>query len=144
MRALIEKMDRGGVDEASEAAQAFKEDAGPALVISAIEGFALAKTWKTRAVLVSMVGPASRKSRPACDLALRALEDKSPNVAYRAAEVLAYSQRRDMIAELQKASKAVKGATRKDIAAAIDAIRSGNHNYYRDRSHSDAIFWDYG
>jgi hypothetical protein len=73
-------------------------------------------------------------------LGREAIRDKSKIVRYRGCMLLAYSQRKDVLSDLKGALQALgKGPGTDDPSAAIDAIESGNHHYFVDRTHSGKL-----
>lgn len=104
-----------------------------------IEAYPNSKRWQQRASYLYRAVSYANTSNNAVKLALLALSDKSKEVRYRACMLLACSQNKDVLPELYQAIKSAKFDTAADILAAIDAIESGNHNYFVDRSHSGNI-----
>jgi hypothetical protein len=55
----------------------------------------------------------------------------------------AYSLRADALPILLSLLKHADRRTVEDARAAIDAIKSKNHNFFKDRDHSGKILWSY-
>jgi hypothetical protein len=83
----------------------------------------------------------ARVSQAAFELGILALNDKATLVRYRACCICAYSLRADAIPHLRELLHHSDAKTVEDAAAAIDAIKSKNHHYFIDRSHSGTSFW---
>jgi len=112
---------------------------GPTLAPHLLTHYRSARAWKVRASCVYHAVRYARESEDALRLGLEALGDKARVVRYRGAMLLAYSLRRDVLPELRKRRQSATGADAEDIAAAIDAIETQNHNYFVDRDHSGQV-----
>lgn len=64
-----------------------------------------------------------------------AIRDRSNVVRYEGCMLSAYSLSKDVIPDLEMAKKNASNETVADIAAAIDAIKHQNANYFVDRDH---------
>jgi hypothetical protein len=100
------------------------------------------RRWQERASHVVRAIRAARTSEEAFQLGVLALGDRSNVVRYWACGLLAYSLREDALPHLQPLLQHKDQRTVEDARAAIDAIRSRNHNYFRDRQHTDRITWE--
>jgi hypothetical protein len=123
----------------------FKEisSLGAVVVPYFLEAFPKARRWQQRASFLYAANRHCRTSRDAVTLAIKALNDRSREVRYRACLLLACSLDEtalDSLASLQDHSDL---RTREDVAAAIDAITSQNHNYFVDRTHSGKITYNF-
>jgi hypothetical protein len=106
----------------------------------AYSGFA---SWEGRTALVYYATRYARISEDAIELGCMALHDRSYMVRYRACGLLAYSLRKDRLAELQELVRTEKrDLVRESAQAAIIAIRGGNHHLYVDRDRSGRSFWE--
>ena len=114
---------------------------GPAVLPYFLEAYPKMKKWQGRVSLVFHSTRYGRTHQEAFELGIKALNDKATLVRYRACELLAYSLRKNAIPLLEELLKHEDQKTVEDAKAAIDAIRHQNHNYFRDRHHSDSIFW---
>jgi hypothetical protein len=83
----------------------------------------------------------ARKYPDVVDLAKVAISDPAYMPRMQACGILAYSLRRDAIADLKALLKHRDQKTRHDAEAAIDAISHQNHHYWFDREHSGNIHW---
>jgi len=102
--------------------------------------FRSSRSWKTRSACVYHAIRYAKDNEEAIALGLAAIVDKAKGVRYRGAMLLAYSQRSDVLPQLQAALRALaNGPGADDLAAAIDAIENRNHNYFADRTHSGKI-----
>ena len=100
------------------------------------------KTSQGRVSLVFHSVRFARVSEHAVQLALLALNDRATLVRYRACGLLAYSLRRDVLPHLKALKSHQDAKTAEDATAAIDTIRSRNHHFFIDRSHSGRITWE--
>lgn len=132
---LLSQLDGSGSDEEWSAAMRLRErDDFPHLLL---ERFRSSRAWKARSSCVYHAVRYARRHPDALTIGKEALADKSKVVRYRACMLLAYSQRTDALPVLRQALKATNDAEgRADLLAAIDAIESGNHNFFVDREHT--------
>jgi len=126
---------------AAEAAWQVLRGLGPAVAPYLLEAYPAAKRWQARTALVFHAIRFARASEAAYALGLRALDDKSYMVRYRACMVLAYALRAEAIPALAALLQHADARTREDAARALDAIRHQNHHYFVDRAHSGRSFW---
>jgi hypothetical protein len=115
---------------------------GATVVPYLAEAYPRAKGWRARTALLFHVIPHARASDAAFQLGLRALEDKSYMVRYRACMVLAYALNPAAIPALEQASAHPDSRTAEDARAALDAIQHQNHHFFVDRQHSGQSFWN--
>lgn len=101
-----------------------------------------AKRYGTRASFLYHSLQYSRVNRVAVQLAMRCLHDKSRQVRYRAAALLAVSLADEVLPALREAAASVPEESRADMRAAIDAIESRNHHLFQDRDHSGMVTWN--
>jgi hypothetical protein len=113
---------------------------GSSVVPYLLEFYPAARHWLTRAHLVSRATPYARTTEEAFQLGLRACSDRSTHVRYRACELLAYAQRDEALLTLERLRVHPDPRTGADAEAAIDALKSRNHHYWRDRDHSGRVF----
>ena len=106
-----------------------------------LEAYPRFKKWQGRVELVYRATRCSRTRDDAYRLGILALADKAAIVRYRACGLLAYSLRRDAIPFLETLLSHPTKDTAEHAAAAIDAIKHQNHNYFIDRSHTGRGFW---
>lgn len=134
---LLMRLDGSGSDDEWEAVEELRKLGGtfPRLLL---EKYKKARSWKERCACVYHAMRYAKESDYAVQLGLEALRDKSKVVRYRACELLAYSQRKDLLKNLE-ASLASYPSSHEDIRAAIDAIESENHHYFVDRDHSGKV-----
>jgi hypothetical protein len=116
---------------------------GAAVVPYFLEAFPKSRRWQQRASFLYAANRHARRSKEAVALAVSALNDKSREVRYRACLLLACSLDESAIAALKAVSCHDDQQTREDVAAAIDAITSKNHNYFVDRTHSGKITYNF-
>lgn len=125
-----------------EAAWGLLRPLGEAVVPFLAECFPRTKKAQGRVALVFHAIRFARKSQPAFELGVLALNDKATLVRYRACALCAYSLRDDAIPHLKLLLKHSDMNTAADAKAAIDAIKSRNHHYFVDRTHSHSTFWE--
>ena len=104
-----------------------------------IEAYHNAPHWRQRASYLYSSIPYARKSQAAVDLAIQALQDRAKEVRYRACMLLACSLDRRSLPFLREIAEHTNNDTRADALAAIDAIKSKNHHYFVDRTHSGKV-----
>ena len=106
------------------------------------EFFPRAKRFEARRDMAFHCIRYARTSASAFRIGLLAIADRSTIVRYRGCCILAYSQRRDALAPLERLLGHADGKTVADAKAAIDAIQSGNHHYFVDRENSGRMVWE--
>ncbi len=136
---LLAKLDGSGSDAEWAAAKRLR-DLGPKLPKWLLQKYRASKGWKARSSCVYHAARSARQSEEAVALGKEALRDRSKAVRYRAAELLAWAQRKDALPALRAALAEVPEGERDDLLAAVDAIESGNHNYFIDREHTGDMF----
>jgi len=114
---------------------------GAAVAPYLLEAYPAAGRWQGRTALVFHAIRFARTSEAAYALGLRALEDRSYMVRYRACMVLAYALRADAEPALVALLRHADARTREDAARALDAIRHRNHHYFVDPTHGGRSFW---
>lgn len=132
---LVEQLNGSGSDaEWAAVKQLRKLESFPRLLL---ERFRSSSGWRTRSSCVYHAVRYARASDDAVTLGTEAMRDKAKIVRYRGCMLLAYSQRPEVLPALKQAlGVANKEADREDLRAAIDAIESGNHNFFVNRDHS--------
>jgi len=125
-----------------EAAWALLRPLGGAVVPFLAECFPRTKKAQGRVALVFHAIRFARESQSAFELGVLALNDKATLVRYRACALCAYSLRDDAVPHLKLLLKHSDSNTVADAKAAIDAIKSRNHHYFVDRTHSKSTFWE--
>jgi hypothetical protein len=96
-----------------------------------------------RASIMRYVGRFSRESEVAFRMGTVAVRDRAYAVRHYGCALLAYSLRTDALPVLISLLKHADRRTVEDAKAAIDAIKSKNHNFFKDRDHSGKILWSY-
>jgi hypothetical protein len=89
------------------------------------------------------VGRFSRESEVTFRMGRVAVEDRAYAVRHYGCALLAYSLRADALPILSSLLKHADRRTVEDAKAAINAIKSKNHNFFKDRDHSGKILWSY-
>jgi hypothetical protein len=97
------------------------------------------RLWKQRDELAYKAIWSARENEEAVKLGIAALSDRAQHVRYHACLLVAYSLRADLLPVLRQRLATIPASSQDDLAAAIDAIESGNHNYFVDRDHSGMI-----
>jgi hypothetical protein len=98
-----------------------------------------ATKWRDRDELVYSAIRRARESDEAVNLGIVALQDRAARVRYHACLLLAYSLRTDLLPAMRERLRAMAEPNHDDLAAAIDAIESGDHNLFVDRDHSGKL-----
>ena len=140
IRSFVRSLDTTS-STAEEAAWSELKPLGESVVPYLAEFYPHAHKWQGRVSLIFHSIRYARTSPVAFHLALRALEDRSTLVRYRACALLAYSLRRDALPSLAKLLSHKDARTRADAHAAIDAIEQQNHHFFIDRRHSGRTQW---
>jgi hypothetical protein len=112
-----------------------------ALIPGFVAAYPRIKSWRGRNVILFTLIRLARKCPEVVDLALAGLRDRAYLVRMQACAILVYSLRRDAIPPLEELLRHRNQETRADAAAAIDAIKRRNHNYWVDRDHSGNVGW---
>jgi hypothetical protein len=108
------------------------------------EAFPQIRKWGGRASIIRYVGKFSRQSDVAFKLGEVAVRDRAYDVRHYGCALLAYSLRAEALPTLHTLLRHANRRTVEDAKAAIDAIKSKNHNLFRDRGHSGKVLWEYG
>jgi hypothetical protein len=116
---------------------------GAAVVPYFLEAYPTARRWQQRASFLYAANRHCRTSPEAIALAVGALNDKSREVRYRACLLLACSLDASTLEALRAVGDHSDPRTREDVAAAIDAITSRNHNFFVDRTHSGKVTYNF-
>jgi len=136
---LIKFIDGTGSDQEYEAVRYLRSavDDLPSLFL---EQYKKSKSAGQRASFVYHSMKYARDKEPAFNLGVIALSDRSKKVKYRACMLLSYSLNKNALPELEKL-RVLETDIRclADIEATIDSIRSGNSNFFVDRSHTGQI-----
>jgi len=114
---------------------------GAAVLSLFLQYYPKLRTYRGRTCMLYTAIKFARVSDMAVELGVMALNDKSRQVRYRACAVLAFSLRKDVIADLRKVLDHPDAQTVADAAAAIDAIKHQNHHYFQDRHHTGKSKW---
>jgi hypothetical protein len=107
------------------------------------EAFPRIRKSEGRASIMRYVGRFSRESEVAFRMGTVAVRDRAYAVRHYGCALLAYSLRADALPILLSLLKHADRHTVEDARAAIDAIESKNHNFFKDRDHSGKILWSY-
>jgi hypothetical protein len=107
------------------------------------EAFPRIRKSEGRASIMRYVGSFSRESEVAFRMGTVAVRDRAYAVRHYGCALLAYSLRADALPILISLLKHADRRTVEDARAAIDAIKSKNHNFFKDRDHSGKILWSY-
>ncbi len=139
VRRLLENVDGSGSGREWAAIGELRK-LGSGLVQHLQRRFDSARSWKTRSACVFHAMRYAQESEDAVSLGLLAIKDRSAQVRYRGAMLLAHAQRKDTLPALREAlaGEDCDGA-RRDLAAAVDAVEAGNPDYFVDRTHSGKV-----
>jgi hypothetical protein len=127
------------IDAAWVIADSIGDDVLPLLA----EAFPRIRKSEGRASIMRYVGRFSRESEIAFRMGMAAVQDRAYAVRHYGCALLAYSLRADALPILASVLQHTDRRTAEDARAAINAIRSKNHNFFKDRHHSGKIRWDY-
>jgi hypothetical protein len=125
------------------AAWTVAESMGDDLLVLLSEAFPQVTKAEGRASILRYVGRFSRESDVALSMGIKALNDRAYAVRHYGCAILAYSLRKDALPILSPLLKHADPRTSEDARAAIDAIKSKNHNFFRDRDHTGKVLWGY-
>ena len=126
-----------------DAAWTVAESMGDDLVVLLSEAFPQVTKAEGRASILRYVGRFSRESDVAFRMGTMALNDRAYAVRHYGCAILAYSLRHDALPILSPLLKHTDPRTSEDAKAAIDAIKSKNHHFFKDRNHTGKLFWEY-
>jgi hypothetical protein len=107
------------------------------------EAFPQVRKADGRASILRYVGRFSRESDVAFRMGIEASNDRAYAVRHYGCAILAYSLRDDALPILAALLKHADPRTAEDARAAIDAIKSRNHHFFKDRDHSGKVYWEY-
>ena len=139
---LLSCLDGSGSDREWQAAVSLRERVGERLPSLLLDAYRNARRSGPRSSFVYHATRYARCSADAVTLGLEALHDKARTVRYRACGLLAYSQRIELMPELQACLKSIESDSEPDIRAAIDSLQHRNQNYFLDRGHSGKMLWN--
>ncbi len=126
-----------------DAAWVVADSVGDDLLTLLAEAFPRIRKSEGRASIMRYVGRFSRESEVAFRMGTVAVRDRAYAVRHYGCALLAYSLRADSLPILISLLKHTDRRTVEDAKAAIDAIKSKNHNFFKDRDHSGKILWSY-
>ena len=109
-----------------------------------VDAFPKIKSWIGRNYILYWVCRYARINPAVVNLGRFAINDRSKLVRYRACQILSYALDKESIPMLEALLTHKNEETRKDAAAAIDAIKCQNHHFFSDRAHAGNIFWEPG
>ena len=95
------------------------------------------KKWGERASCLYHSIKYAKNNENSYQLGIKALNDKSKVVRYRACMLLAVAQKKEAIPFLEELLE--NNDSQSDAIAAIDAIKNNNQNYFVDREHSGKV-----
>jgi len=138
IRELIRALDTTNITE-SENAWAKLRSLGEDVLPFFVELFPSMRKWQGRVWIVFHSMKYAHFSEIAFQIGVFACNDKATLVRYRACQLLAMSQRKDALPHLRKLLDHKDVKTSADAAAAIDAIKHKNADYFIDRDHTGRI-----
>jgi hypothetical protein len=130
---------RPEIDTAWEIAHSMGDD----LLALLAEALPQIRKSEGRASVMRYVGKFSRENNAVFGAGIVALQDRSWIVRHYGCALLAYSLRNEALPTLSALLKYPDHRTVADARAAIDAIKSKNHHFFKDRDHSGKIRWEY-
>lgn len=131
---------RPEIDAAWMVAGSMGDDLLPLLA----EAFPRIRKWEGRASIMRYVGKFSRENDVAFRMGIIAVQDRAYDVRHYGCALLAYSLRAEALPTLATLLRHADRRTVEDAKAAIDAVKSKNHYFFRDRDHSGRVRWEYG
>jgi hypothetical protein len=126
-----------------DAAWVVADSMGDDLLTLFAEAFPRIRKSEGRASIMRYVGRFSRESEVAFRMGKVAVRDRAYAVRHYGCALLPYSLRADALPILLSLLKHADRRTVEDARAAIDAIKSKNRNFFKDRDHSGKILWSY-
>jgi hypothetical protein len=126
-----------------DAAWVVADSVGDDLLTLLAEAFPRIRKSEGRASIMRYVARFSRESEVAFRMGTVAVRDRAYAVRHYGCALLAYSLRADSLPILISLLKHTDRRTVEDAKAAIDAIKSKNHDVFKDRDHSGKILWSY-
>lgn len=126
-----------------DAAWVVTDSVGDDLLAVLSESLPQIRKWQGRASIMRYVGRFSRTSDIVFNMGISATQDRSYDVRHYACALLAYSLLPTALPTLSALLSHPDRRTVEDARAAIDAIKSKNHNFFRDRDHSGKVNWEY-
>ncbi len=131
---------RPEIDAAWVIAESMGDDQLPLLA----EAFPRIRKCEGRASILRYVGQFSRENDVVFRMGAIAVQDRAYDVRHYGCALLAYSLRAEALPTLAALLRHPDRRTVEDAKAAIDAIKSKNHNFFKDRDHSGHVRWGYG
>lgn len=137
VRALARARDVFAEDEAWASLKRYGDAVAPYLAAE----YDHASGARARAHLIHHSIPFARRRGESYRLGLHGLEDRAKSVRHEACALLAYAQRTEAMPALEALIDHKDPDTRDDALAALVALETGNHHYFRDRDRTDRVFW---
>jgi hypothetical protein len=131
-----------GSDKEYEAVRRLRNEIGEDFPKLMLEHYNVSKLRGARAACIFFSFPYARLNPYAKKLGLKGISDNSKIVRYRAFQLLAYSQDKSLLNEMEKLRSNVAKESLPDFDAAADAISNQNQNYFKDREHTGKIFME--
>jgi hypothetical protein len=126
-----------------DAAWVVADSMGDDLLTLFAEAFPRIRKSEGRASIMRYVGRFSLESEVAFRMGTVAVRDRAYAVRHYGCALLSYSLRADALPILLSVLKHADRRTVEGARAAIDAIKSKNHNFFKDRNHSGKILWSH-
>jgi hypothetical protein len=139
---ILQQLDGKGSDKERAAIHELRDSLGTAFPDQMLSHYRNSRLKSIRASCLFYCFPNARTSNAAKELAMLALRDKSKVVRYRACQLLAYSQDRNLLGRIEQVRNSFDAESRPDLEAALDAISNQNQNFFKDREHSGSIFME--
>lgn len=139
---LLQQLDGKGSDKERSAIHELRDSLGTAFPNQMLSHYRISKTKSIRASCLFYCLPYAKTNDAAKELAMLALRDKSKAVRYRACQLLAYSQDRNLLGRIEQVRNSIGAESRPDLDAVLDAISNQNQHFFKDREHSGRIFME--
>jgi len=139
---LLQQLDGKGSEKERAAVHELRDSLGTAFPDKMLSHYRISRIKGIRASCLFYCFPNARTSNAAKELAMLALRDKSKVVRYRACQLLAYSQDRNLLGRIEQLRNSIDAESRPDLDAVLDAISNQNQHFFKDREHSGRIFME--
>ena len=141
---LLQQLDGKGSEKERAAIRKLRASLGTSFPDQMLGHYRISRIKSIRASCLLYCFPNARTSNAAKELAMLALRDKSKAVRYRACQLLAYSQDRNLLGGIEQVRNSIDAESRPDLDAVLDAISNQNQHFFKDREHSGRIFMELG
>jgi hypothetical protein len=142
LKTLLSAIDGAGSDEEYAAIRQLRIETGEDFPKLMLGHYNCSKIRGVRAACIFFSFPYARLSPYAKKMGIKGISDSSKVVRYRAFQLLAYSQDKNLLNEMERLRPSIAKESLPDFDAAVDAISNQNQNYFKDREHTGKIFME--